>query len=282
MEFHKASNDFMDKWNLADDGLDSIESAVALTFYRDPVRNIILSKYRGRNVYRDRAFENIIREGETWLCTLTLMGHYYFAKAVHRVDGAFLMEMRGDQIEDIVEIILTKHRDAVEPLLEEKYKEITKKFIGEKVAEAVKEKEEHISELNSKIEELEGKDKENRQIISSLEEKVRMYEMRPPEPCGETIPNADGFTSFRPERITVERIGPDEIYSESFCKTRYFVHISADYRILVVRPHENGDVVCMRHTMMLNGLNMVLPFSERTTMISEYSPEYGGIVIYLR
>ncbi len=87
---------------------------------------------------------------------------------------------------------------------------------------------------------------------------------------------------FRIGRVSVERTGPDELRSEAFNRTRYFVHISSDYRILLIRPHDSGDVICIDNKIMLNGLSMALQFSGPTQLISEYSPEYGGILIHLR
>jgi len=81
--------------------------------------------------------------------------------------------------------------------------------------------------------------------------------------------------------VSVRRDGPDSISSDSFDKSRYFVHLSADHRVIIVRPHNEGDVVCMDNTIVLAGLSLVSTFNGPYEMVSEYNYSYGGILIYL-
>lgn len=279
MEFYDLKRELEEKWGLTENGLDELRDTVILTFERDAKTNNIISKHKGRFVFRDKNHEDRIFEGETWICSLTLKSSYYFAKGVRRLDASFLLELKREQMEDMAEVIWKEHRGKVEPILEEKYKEVTKRAISEKVAEACEEKDREIGELYTRIVDLEGRDAENRQIIASLEERARVAGNRPREPWSGI---AAEMEPLHPEKMTVERIGPDEIYSEAFNRTRYFVHISSDYRVLVVRPHDSGDVVCMDNRIVLNGLSMVSPFSGHAPLLSEYSPRYGGIQVYLR
>ncbi|NLN72176.1 MAG: hypothetical protein GX137_05255 [Thermoplasmatales archaeon] len=281
MDFYKLRKELSDKWSLEDDDWSELEKTAILSFERDVDSNNIFSKYGGRMVFRHKNHEDRIFEGETWICSLVLKNNYYFAKGLQRLDGSFMLELKREQMEDIADAVWNSQKDKIEPVLEEKYKEVMKKAVGEKVAEAVDEKDSEIRDLNAQIEELEQRDSENRQIILSLEEKVRKAESRPMVPLdAPAMPPSASL--FRTDRAEVERIGPDELYSKDFNRTRYFVHISSDYRILLVRPHDSGDVICIDNKIVLNGLSMALQFSGPTQMISEYSPEYGGILIHLR
>jgi len=280
MDFYSLQKELKDKWDIDDDSWDGLKNTAILTFERDAKNNNVLSKHAGRYVFRDKNHEDRIFEGETWICSLSLRGNYYFAKGLQRLDGSFMLELKREQMEDIADAVWKGHRDKIEPILEEKYKEVMKKAIGEKVAEAVGEKESVIRDLNIQIETLEQRDSENRQIIASLEERARTAESRPE--CPEEPALRISSSTFRVGRVSVERTGPDELYSNDFDRTRYFVHISSDYRLLLVRPHDSGDVVCIDNRIMLNGLSMALQFSGPTQLISEYSPEYGGILIHLR
>lgn len=279
MDFYSLQKELKEKWDLGDDSWDELKNTVILTFERDAKNNNIFSKYGGRIVFRHTNHEDRIFEGETWICSLSLKGNYYFAKGLQRLDGSFMLELKREQMEDIADAVWKGHKDKIEPILEEKYKEVMKKTVGEKVAEAVGEKDSEIRDLCIQIEELEQRDSENRQIIASLEEKVHAAESRE---CPDEPAVSMSASPFRIGRVSVERTGPDELRSEAFNRTRYFVHISSDYRILLIRPHDSGDVICIDNKIMLNGLSMALQFSGPTQMISEYSPEYGGILIHLR
>ena len=83
-------------------------------------------------------------------------------------------------------------------------------------------------------------------------------------------------------RYFVTRSGPDTIYSDGFNKSRYFVHLSADPKMMLIREHKNGNVVCMDNTMVLEGLSTILPYNEGDVLQSEYSSRYGGIIVYMR
>lgn len=281
MDFYTLRKELNDKWGLEDGSWSELDKTVILSFERDADTNNIFSKHGGRIVYRHRNHEDRMFEGETWICSIELKNNYYFAKGLQRLDGSFMLELKRGQMEDIADAVWRKQKDKIEPILEEKYKEVMKKAVSEKIAEAVGKKEDEINDLNAQIEELEQRDTENRQIISSLEDKVRRAESMPIVPQDAPVMPLSA-SPFRTGRTEVERIGPDELYSEDFNRTRYFVHISSDYRILLIRPHDSGDVICIDNRIVLNGLSMALQFSGPTQMISEYSPEYGGILIHLR
>ncbi|MBR2254879.1 MAG: hypothetical protein IJ856_03555, partial [Candidatus Methanomethylophilaceae archaeon] len=83
------------------------------------------------------------------------------------------------------------------------------------------------------------------------------------------------------QRFEVERIGPDTIRSPSFTDNRYFVHISPDYKLLVIRPNEDGNVYCLNKTIRLKDLGLVSGFTARKFLVAEYSPLYEGLLVRL-
>ena len=116
-----------------------------------------------------------------------------------------MLELKREQMEDIADAVWKGHKDKIEPILEEKYKEVMKKTVCEKVAEAVGEKDSEIRDLCIQIEELEQRDSENRQIMLSLEEKVRKAESRAMVPL-DAHAKPPSAALFRTDMAEVERI----------------------------------------------------------------------------
>jgi len=136
VEFNKWVAGENEKHDLTEEEWDEIrrtETAV-LTFIREDSGRI-RSSHKGMTVFRHRDFENTIMPGETWVCSLEKKATYYFAKGMKRVDSAFLFELKKDQIEEIASYIWDQQRHIIEPLLDEKYKDIT----GKKIAQVAEE-----------------------------------------------------------------------------------------------------------------------------------------------
>jgi hypothetical protein len=182
-------------------------------------------------------------------------------------------------MDEIASSLWNSRRSSLEPLLEEKYHEETEKKLTKAIDDARAAYESKMAELNATIADLEHKNNENKQIISSLEERAKTKPAVTGNVSGGI--NAMCDIGFCPN-ATVRRVGPDTISSEYFTKNRYFVHISADCRIMIIHPHEDGNVVCIENTIILDGLSSVSSFSEPYDMVSEYNPNYGGVQIYLR
>jgi len=283
VEFNKWVAGENEKHDLTDEELDEIrrtETAV-LTFIREDSGRV-RSSHRGMTVFRHRDFENIIMPGETWVCSLEKKSTYYFAKGLKRADSAFLFELNKDQIEEIASYIWVQQRHIIEPLLDEKYKDMTAKKIAQVAEETGQRYEAEIMALKENIHGLEQKEAENKNIISSLHEKLDAAKKERTVKAGKVkTPDLAIETRLPVTAVSVRRDGPDSISSDSFDKSRYFVHLSADHRVIIVRPHNEGDVVCMDNTIVLAGLSLVSTFNGPYEMVSEYNHSHGGILIYL-
>lgn len=77
--------------------------------------------------------------------------------------------------------------------------------------------------------------------------------------------------------LRVRRVSPDELYCEGFRHRNYFVHLSADQSILVIRPYERGNVVCPDKRIKLNGLGLISPYRGPSDMPCEYNPNMVAI-----
>ena len=79
----------------------------------------------------------------------------------------------------------------------------------------------------------------------------------------------------------VERLDENTLYSESFTDQKYFIHISPDRNLLVVRPNSFGSVFCINNKVKLKGLGKLSEFTGHKRLVAEYSDRYEGMIIYL-
>ena len=281
MEFNQWIAEANEKYGLNDEDWEDVKNTAVLTFLTDDSGKIS-SMYKGIRVYRHYDSERIIMPGETWICSLVSKQTYnYFARGLQRIDSSFMFELKKDQKDAIASGIWEKHKNTIEPLLEEKYKDILNKNIAQAVADTKKECETVVKGLQDAVRSLEQKDAENKNIIMSLHEKLDAVEAKKGStPIADLIPNTP-FYMTPLISVSVWRDGPDSLSSELFNKSRYFVHLSADQRIIAVRPHDEGNVVCMNNTLVLEGLSLISSYSGPQEMVSEYNHIFGGIQIYL-
>ncbi|WNY23923.1 hypothetical protein MmiHf6_12470 [Methanimicrococcus hongohii] len=293
MEFNQWISDVNEKYGLDDNDWEDVKNTTVLTFRMDDSGKVS-STYNGLRVYRHYDSEKIILPGETWICSLILNQTYtYFARGLQRIDSSFMFELKKDQKDAIAAGIWEKHKNTIEPLLEEKYKDILSKNIAQAVTDTRKEYETVVKELHEAVHILEQKDAENKNIITSLHEKLNASETEKKSNSNNGLIPNNGLTPnsglipnmpfYAPPQIavSVRRDGPDSISSELFNKSRYFVHLSADQRIIAVKPHDEGNVVCMNNTIVLAGLSLLSSYSGPQEMVSEYNHIFGGIQIYL-
>ncbi|AMH94970.1 hypothetical protein AR505_1255 [methanogenic archaeon ISO4-H5] len=74
------------------------------------------------------------------------------------------------------------------------------------------------------------------------------------------------------QKFEVERTGPDTIRSPSFTDNRYFVHISPGYKLLVIRPNEDGKVKISNSLAPINEfMKTVFPEYDFSEEIKPYS-----------
>ena len=80
-------------------------------------------------------------------------------------------------------------------------------------------------------------------------------------------------------RYTVKLQG--HLFSESFEDGRYFVHVSPNRKIMLIRRHDDGGVFCVNHQLMIQDLERLSAFSERKELKAEYSQKYNVILVHL-
>ncbi len=50
---------------------------------------------------------------------------------------------------------------------------------------------------------------------------------------------------------------------------------------MLIRRHDDGEVFCVNHQLMIQDLERLSAFSERKELKAEYSAKYDGILVHL-
>lgn len=260
-----------------------LNNKTAILIFRRDEKNNVTARLGGEVVFRDYASEHIIHENEIWVCTIEKSAMASYAKPLQKLDASFLFELKQEQMDDLTSKIWEMNRSTLEPRLEEVYKEQMERRLATILAQNKEEYEKKNWELKETIRELEKTLEEDRGIIESLQSRLKGMEdagiSRQPS---DTPVMTDMMGAFELAKVKVRRTGPDQISSDSFRSSRYFVHVSADSRLMVIRPHEAGNVVCVNNCIILAGLNVLSPYVEDGDMVSDYSTKFGGIGVLLR
>ena len=299
MDFKDWIRENNDKYGTSDDDWDPLMKAGVVRFDYDS-KGYVSGMYQGKFVYRDGNHELDINPGDIWIVSLSLnpkTGSNYFAKPLKRIDGSFLYEMKKDQIDELATFLWENNKVILEPALEERYSDVLSEKIAKAVEEQTKSLNETISNLQEQISELTKINEEDKKIIESKEQENSLLSAKllviennpgavPVKPAKEVPKEPEPISDFteqvKPPKNVIVRSGPDTIRSDGFKKSRYFVHLSADHKLLLIRDNKDGNVVCYDNTITLAGLNSILPFTEECVLSSEYSSKYGGTLVSLK
>ncbi len=287
MDFNQFKTEMMQKYDGKDLDLALFNRVAVVKFVMDS-RGNISGRCRFGLVYRHRDFEDSIKEGETWVCEL--MENYaasgqYFAKGLEKVDPAFLMDLRADQIGLVAQSIWDNHREAVENVMYEKYGNV----IEEKVDAMVSEKtqafetkkkglEDEIEVLREENESLNKTVELSDEIIQSLKEEKKDLESRLKESEERAaaakdlmvLPEVTEPCASNPGSIV--RISDDTLYSKQLVDGKYTVHVSADRCMMTIRPDDSGGVECKDGMIRLGCLDCIM---DRERNVFRFNAESG-------
>lgn len=66
---------------------------------------------------------------------------------------------------------------------------------------------------------------------------------------------------------TVSRTGPQTLHSKLFTDSRYFVSISPDHSMIMMRPHAGGSIICRGNSIRVSGLERMIPFENNQPIV---------------
>ncbi len=290
-----------------------------LAFGLDNKKVNVVASINNTIVFVDSKFPGKVEINDVWICTVERNGNVYYAMPMYKVSASFLMNLDSDLRDEIINLLWRRNKKLFEKDFEELYKdEIHDSAIEEARSELdgyIKELKDKVSELEYKLEQnrilnrsfttTQASGGEMIELSSDVEEecielcsdvpKTHPDAQVPQTMSPPKIPNyysssAPGIPEIRvPERrddlphavFIVERTGEETLFSESFTDHRYFVHISPDAKVLVIRPNEYGSAICINRSLRLMGLGKVSQFTEPRKLTAEYSARYEGLMIYL-
>ena len=77
------------------------------------------------------------------------------------------------------------------------------------------------------------------------------------------------------------RVDPRALFSESFDDGKYFVHVTPNRKQMLIRRHDEGEVFCVNHQLMIQDLERLSAFETEKELKAEYSSKYDGILVHL-
>ncbi len=298
MDFLNFQKQMGEQYGTSESDWAPLKKAAVVRFDYDE-KNNLSGQYNRKFVYPDKDHTTEFRAGDIWLVSLSdnpKTYANYFAIPLRKIDASFLYEMIKDQLDSFALSLWENNRTILEPFLDEKYQDIIKERINKAVEEKTEELNKTIETLKNDLDELGKINEQDKGIIQSNEEKIELLTAQitvlKNEPAKistaassateQPRPQTDFKEIAEPQVSLIERSGPDSLTSESFTKSRYFVHLSADHKMLLIREDKNGTVICMDNTLILSGLSSILPYNEGDVLSGEYSGKFGGIVVYLK
>ena len=310
-------NDFRRMGGMTDEELETVDSYVrklaVLRFHINQVKEGVISEYQGRIVFPDNGFKDSVSANDIWLCSLRDSGKVSYATPLIKITPLLLMNFDEDLRRDIIEGLWEKNRGGYEKDFEKLYRnEISEKVQTELTEMYGKQ----IAELKARISELESQAEQDRILLanrtvdigpdtemislSSVAEEVCAVPDTPVHRADEEIPiriptamsaPMPGFPEIRGRDTVavpacktvfrVKRVKEDVIFSDSFTDPKYFVHITPDCKMLVIRPHPYGSALAINRKITLKGLGTMSEFRGETELAAEFSERYDGLVVHL-
>ena len=292
-----------------------------LTFRLDNKGTTIVSQTNnGCIVFVDRDFQYEVAIGDTWICTLAPGYNCSYATPLFKITLNDILNFNEQLRENVLGTIWRKHGNDIKAYyenrinaeLQNKIAEELKADYQDSLERINKEKDDLENELRQTRFQLEN---QRNPVAVAADDYITLRSDDSPAgtvaaPAGnEYVTLSSSDTEMQPPQISsgiqpapypqrgppqikraepvtqkfeVERIGEDSLRSPSFTDNRYFVHISPDYKLLVIRPNEDGNVYCINKIIRLKDLGLVSGFTNTPKfLVAEYSELYEGMLVRL-
>lgn len=321
VDFQKKMAEFGIEEVVANDFIERTKKKIYfLTFTLDRKKNIT-SRINGYITFVDSKYPGKVEAGDVWICTAESTGEVYYAMPLYKVTPSFLMNLDNGLRTDMMDHFWKRNKAVFEKEFADKYKdEVHDQAIKEARADLegiIAGLQERVASLQSQLDQSNMLLSQSNSVIEKSESKMIdlgsdicgdyidlgsesvsddavVYSSENTDPP--IIPSsynspAPGIPEIRvpeqranvtkPLRYKVERTGKETIYSESFTSPKYFVHISPDANLLVIRPNDFGSALCLNKQISLKGLDGFAEYTGKKELMAEYSERYEGMIVYL-
>lgn len=283
IDFLDFQKQMQDQYGVDEADVARLKKVHIITFFTSADGKTMARLPRGGVVFRHNEGGMQINSGETWVCEIIERGTVFFAIGLLKLDAKFFFDLRADQVDRLAEVIWQDNQSILEPRFEEMYRQKLEDALNVRLQDSKRREEEALAKVKELEAEIEVIGARNRMLITKLEQELkgageRTWEQvaAAPEPLSPALPASVGL------RPKVRRVSADELFSEDFRRRSYFVHVSADQGLLTIRPHDQGNVMCLDRRITLLGLSLISPFSGPVDLPAEYDPKYGGYVVSLK
>lgn len=292
-----------------------------LVFKQNPKKDGLMTMQLGRITFLDRSYNGEpIEPGDHILCTVRDNFDHNVATPVMKITPSILMSFSNEIRDAIVQALWDKNKKDYVSQFEQRYKneiyEQAKKDIDKDNEIRLQELNEEVEKLKTQLsaarfamsqasidigsgkaepdeielssEPLEKKrtdrSKDAVPSVSIHEDSERPRRYDAPDRREEVFRYRLWSDSIMPLHYgmpEVKRVAPRAIFSEAFEDGRYFVHVSPNKKTMLIRKHEEGEIFCVNHQIMMQDLERLYPFSEVKELKAEISSKYGGILVHL-
>lgn len=132
-------------------------------------------------------------------------------------------------------------------------------------------------QMSQEVDELVSKLSERDRLIGSLGERIADL-TKANSVAHSCVPAYE--TVFRPA-VTVRRDSGITLSSDWFTHARYRVMMSGDMAKLLIRPDDDGEVVCEGYSLRIPRLATIKPFVRTSYLEAEFSPDMGSVEVVL-
>lgn len=273
----------------------------------------LISKFEGSIAFVDSNCTDLVSAEDTWLCRIDRSGYNVcYATPLIKITLSAVLNYNERLRNDLLDILWKKNNTELRRELTSRLRDEIEASIRTEeknsAEERIKALEEEKNELRDELAQVQlqlskansrpsvqdyielGSDEDGIILDSAELPTISTVPTIPPRiqapaaPYGNIYPHfaTPNMTWAQPRaRYEVVRVGEIALKSPSFTEDRYFVHVSPDYRTMVIRPHPDGKVFCICNTIEIKGLNTISPFREKKELLAEYSEAYGGLLVRL-
>lgn len=279
--------------------LDSLQ-LVSFTRNTEPGRSDPMGRHplNGRPVFPDKRRQGgDIKSGETWFCELEEYrpgggGAVYYGNPIVKVDASYLFDLRPDQVDKLLAAL----QQTSQPTL----LDLARKSIQTELERAAQARVEAMQrERDSARAESDSLHTEVAKLTDSaaiLRREVEALKGSPPgrEPLNKAEPAQPASTvalrvesdwlplGNSPIAALIDRPAAGKLRSVQFRDGRYFVHVSPDRRLLLVRYHPEGNLVATSNCLDIPGLDVLRPFDRPEQLHGSFELRGGGLLVRLR
>lgn len=148
--------------------------------------------------------------------------------------------------------------------------EIENDRIDKELNEKLSAANDRCSLLESKIEALSGdQSKDKRVKVSTDIDEIKSVIREEMSRYIDTLNNV---------RYPINRINQNTLECKSFTESRYNVLISADKKKMVIRPDDDGNILCINGRISLYGFDSVIPFKEKHSFIADWQTDGSAFI----